>query len=282
MFKVFTQLSEFKKAREELHNVSIGLVPTMGNLHAGHISLVKKSLAENELTIVSIFVNPTQFGPNEDFDKYPRTLEDDLNLLREASSGRDFWVFAPKSIEEIYPKGFSTQIAVQGELTSKLCGPIRPGHFEGVATVVYLLFAISKPNVAYFGQKDFQQTRVIKRMVRDLFLPVTISVLPIIREDSGLAMSSRNQYLTAEQKAEALKLYHSLKKIAEEIKACGIEKGLALASQLKREDSRFEYLEILESEDLKVPSPQDQKLVIAGVLKMGQTRLLDNLLVEIN
>lgn len=280
MFKVFTKVSEFTTAREKVTHQRIGLVPTMGNLHEGHLSLIKKSVENNQLTIVTIFVNPTQFGPNEDFQSYPRTLDQDLEMIRSLSSKSEIWVLAPESINEMYPEGFATTISVSGELTNKLCGPIRPSHFEGVATIVYLLFQITKAHRAYFGQKDFQQTRVIKRMTKDLMLPVQIEVLPIVRDKSGLALSSRNQYLNSEQKKEALALYEYLSKTQRILNELGPDKALEFTKNAKSNDLRLEYLELLDADNLSAPNSKTNDFVIAGVLKINKTRLLDNILVE--
>jgi len=281
MIKVFHQLSDFKAARNLCENKSIGLVPTMGNLHAGHLSLVQESLKKNDLTIVTIFVNPTQFGPNEDFATYPRTLEQDLKLIEEFNTDhKEIWVLVPENPQDIYPNGFATSISVAGELTNKWCGPIRPGHFAGVATVVYLLFAHTKPHRAYFGQKDYQQTLVIKRMTADLLLPVEIIVLPIVRDDSGLALSSRNQYLTQDQRTDALHLFSSLKKLEDMIELNQWREAVALAKEIVDNDSRFDYLEVLDADLLTVANSSTKNFVIAGVLVIGKTRLLDNLLLE--
>ena len=184
---------------------SIGLVPTMGFLHAGHLALIQRARTENQVVVVSIFVNPTQFGPQEDLDRYPRDLPRDLGLCDEA--GVDL-VFSPESAE-MYPEGFQTYVEVEG-LSQGLCGARRPGHFRGVATVVTKLFAIVQPDRAYFGEKDAQQLRVIRRMVRDLNLPLAVVPVPTVREPDGLALSSRNVYLNPEERRAALVLHRSL------------------------------------------------------------------------
>lgn len=283
MIKVFHQISDFNAARNLYENKSIGLVPTMGNLHNGHLSLLEESLKKNDLSIVTIFVNPTQFGPNEDFESYPRTLEQDLKLIEDFNKDKkEIWVLAPENPKDIYPENFATKILVAGELTNKWCGPLRPGHFEGVATVVYLLFQHTKPQRAYFGQKDFQQTLVIKRMTTDLMLPVDIIVLPIIREDSGLALSSRNQYLSNEQKNDALHLFSSLKRLEDILEQGNWTQAVEEARQIMNNDSRFDYLEVLDANRLTPPDNDTQTFVIAGVLVIGKTRLLDNLIWEKN
>lgn len=196
--------------QEELRAVipkgkKVGFVPTMGALHEGHASLLKQARAETDFVVLSIFVNPTQFGPNEDFSKYPRTLENDLEIAKQA--GVDL-VFTPTA-EIIYPKGWSTFIEVE-KLTDSLCGKFRPGHFRGVTTVVYRLFQLVKPHVAFFGQKDLQQCLVIQKMVKDLELPVEIRISPTVREKDGLAMSSRNRYLSPTEREMALVISRAL------------------------------------------------------------------------
>ena len=205
--KIFEGIKDVKEylKREKNKNKSIGFVPTMGYLHDGHMSLINKSIEENDITVVSIFVNPVQFGPTEDFEKYPRDKNRDIGLCRNA--GVDV-LFIP-AVEEMYPKGYNTYVEVK-RITDKLCGASRPGHFTGVATVVTKLFNIVEPDRAYFGQKDAQQAVVIIRMVNDLNMDVQVVVCPIVREESGLAMSSRNVYLNKEERTQALVLYQSL------------------------------------------------------------------------
>src|SRR3989338_4091671 len=199
------QLSfEVKKIKKE--NKTIGLVPTMGYLHEGHLSLMRQAKRDCHISLVSIFVNPTQFGPKEDYKKYPRNLKRDLTLAR--SAGVDI-VFSP-SAEEIYPENYRTYVNVE-KLTDGLCGASRPGHFRGVATIVTKLFNLVRPDIAYFGQKDAQQARVIEKMAEDLNTGIKIKVMPIVREAAGLAMSSRNVYLNKEERKEAIVLYQSLK-----------------------------------------------------------------------
>ena len=187
-------------ATARTENKTIGFVPTMGYLHEGHLSLIRKANEENNLVVVSIFVNPTQFGPNEDFETYPRDIEQDTKLALEA--GADI-IFNP-SASEIYPKGSSSWVNVEGDITSVLCGASRPTHFQGVTTVVNILFNIVKPNRAYFGQKDAQQAAVLTKMVRDLHIDLELVVCPIVRETDGLALSSRNTYLSSEERQQAL------------------------------------------------------------------------------
>lgn len=280
MIKVFTKRSDFDHYRKTINGKSIGLVPTMGNLHKGHLSLIERSTEENDVTIVTIFVNPKQFGPTEDFDKYPRTLDDDLGkistiaLLLEAR--KDLVVFAPASNDEIYPAGFSCSISV-GELKNKLEGAIRSTHFDGVTTVVYRLFVIARADNAYFGQKDFQQCVIIKKMVHDLEIPVKIHMMPIIRNSEGLALSSRNQYLDEAQRSLALTLPRTLQHVEKLIK--NEEDTRSFISETLK-DSRWDYLEILNPDTLDQARPGDLRVVIVGAFRVGTTRLLDNILIE--
>ncbi|WP_372651850.1 pantoate--beta-alanine ligase [Halobacteriovorax sp.] len=283
MIKLFNKVNEFKEYRKSLTSKSIGLVPTMGNLHSGHLSLISQSALENEVTIVTIFVNPLQFGPNEDFDKYPRTLEQDIQKIESLSIDRDILILSPSDPKEIYPDNFSTTISIKG-LTENLCGASRPGHFDGVTTVVYQLFKIAAPKTAYFGQKDFQQQLVIKKMVNDLDLPVEVKTMPIVREESGLAKSSRNQYLSDQQILEALELNQTLNKISDILtNQTYLDASIDLNSLLEPiiKDSRWEYLEILDSENLQEITPKTNSAVILGALKIGSTRLIDNQVTKI-
>src|SRR5262245_1852900 len=255
----------------------IGFVPTMGALHAGHAALIRAARAECNYTIVSIFVNPTQFGPNEDFARYPRTLDADLELC--AAVGTDL-IFAPTP-EEMYPSDSRTLVEVTG-VQDVLCGASRPGHFRGVATVVLKLLNIVQPDIAYFGQKDAQQTVVIRRMVNDLNVPVTIHVHPTVREPDGLAMSSRNRYLDPTQRMRATALHHALKKV-EELFA----RGERRASELEREMSaiftatpgaRIDYARVVDAETLDTISQIERPALAAVAVYFGSTRLIDNTL----
>ncbi len=264
---------------------SVGFVPTMGNLHQGHLSLLEASLREHPVSVLSIFVNPTQFGPNDDFARYPRTLEADKTLVEGLAAGypeRTIAIFAPASSAEIYPAGFGSLIRVPA-LDGFLEGAFRPGHFDGVATVVYLLFSLVKPRTAYFGRKDYQQYRVIKRMARDLELPVHVKGLSIIRDQFGLALSSRNQYLSAEQKDAALILYRTLaeakKRLAGEARRS--EDVRRYLAECVRRDKNWQYLELREARTLSEAIPGKGKVVLLGVYLMGGVRLLDNLESEI-
>ncbi|OIQ19772.1 MAG: pantoate--beta-alanine ligase [Bacteriovorax sp. MedPE-SWde] len=286
MFKLIRKIEDLNSWHAS-NSKAIGLVPTMGNLHVGHLSLVNKSLNENSVTLVTIFVNPKQFGPNEDFAEYPRTLERDCELLKEELdkfSGKELVVFAPASTDEIYPDGFSTIISVNG-ISEILCGADRPGHFDGVTTVVHRLFNISKASTAYFGQKDYQQVKVIQRMVLDMGLQIDIKTLPISRDEDGLARSSRNQYLTTEARQMALTLPKTLSQIEKLLTSdswlnSGVEINKILETSLS--DKRWNYLEIKDANNLNEVTPNTNKVVILGAFKVDKTRLIDNRLVKIN
>lgn len=262
----------------------IAFVPTMGNLHAGHISLLEKALTEFEVVYFSIFVNPKQFGPNEDFARYPRTLEQDLKLIEDVARKfpkAEVIVYAPKDTREVYPPGEEQSVTVLG-ITTMLEGAKRPGHFDGVTTVVHRLFELIKPKRAYFGLKDYQQYVVVKQMVKDLYMPIEIIGMPTIREASGLALSSRNQYLSAPEREEALTLSRGLQDVAKFLggKKININKARARAEELKK-DPRWNYLEIRSAEDLDHDLTNHSAAVLLGVFQLGTTRLLDSLVVEI-
>lgn len=281
--KLIRKRNEFISWRKEISSSQkVGLVPTMGNLHAGHLSLVRKALEQNDQVIVTIFINPKQFGPNEDFDQYPRTLDQDREKLATLEGNERVTIFNPASSEEIYPENFQTTVSVNG-IDKVLCGKYRATHFEGVTTVVYQLFALTRAHQAYFGQKDFQQFKVIERMVKDLLLPIELHMCPIIREEDGLALSSRNQYLNSEQRAEAIKLNQSLLAIKEAYIRHGKEMALNKRAEFLDADQRFQYLEILETEGLTNEIPDLHrgfgKVVVAGAFILGDTRLIDNLLI---
>lgn len=284
MIKIFVTRYDFEKYRADLKDESIGVVPTMGNLHEGHISLLKQSIADNNISIITIFVNPKQFGPTEDFEAYPRTLDADLakisNLALHSISlddKKEIVVFAPKSNEEIYPIGFSTAISVK-QVTGKLEGKFRPDHFDGVTTVLYCLFKIIGAKNAYFGQKDYQQCIVVKKMIHDLGLGINMFILPIVRNSEGLALSSRNQFLSAEERQVALHLPKTLKHIEMLIKNKADYKSL-IATELTND--KWDYLEVLDFETLEGPTLKTQKVVVIGAYRLRSTRLLDNILVPI-
>ncbi len=264
-------------ARREGH--SIGFVPTMGAFHEGHLALMRRSKADNDVTIVSIFVNPTQFGPQEDFASYPRDLAGDA--LQAQQLGVDL-IFAP-AVEEMYPEGYNTWITVEGGLTSGLCGRYRPGHFRGVTTIVGKLFNIVQPDRAYFGEKDYQQLQVIRRMTRDLNMPITIIAVPTVREADGLAMSSRNAYLSPQERAVAPRLYEALQAGAQIVKNGGTgAQALAVAEEMLAKEPliRIQYLEAVDPETLADKKEGSAPLVLAAAIFLGKTRLIDNVIVE--
>lgn len=279
MIKIFTTQKDYRHFRKSLTHESIGIVPTMGNLHEGHLSLLRKSVEENKVSVITIFVNPKQFGPHEDFDRYPRTLDADISKISSvamnAGTEKEIVVYAPASIEDIYPPGFCTTIHVAG-VTEKLEGAVRPTHFDGVTTVVYRLFKIVEAKNAYFGQKDYQQCLVVKKMVEDLGLPITIHVMPIVRNSEGLALSSRNQYLSEQERSEALHLPRTLKKIENMIHNKEDYKALV---DFELTNSKWDYLQILDAHTLEAPEAHTKGLVILGVYRLGSTRLLDNIVV---
>jgi pantoate--beta-alanine ligase len=260
-------------------SISIGFVPTMGALHEGHLSLVRMSKQECGMTVVSIFVNPTQFGANEDFSKYPRTFEDDCKLLE--SEGVDI-VFAPQA-NEMYPAGASVAISV-GEIATVFEGEIRPTHFSGVATVVASLFNIVQPTVAYFGQKDLQQVAVIKKLVRDLHFPTSITIGETIREADGLAMSSRNRYLSEAERSESLVLSKTLATVKEELLGgMGIADAVLAGKKFfadTAEKATLDYLAIIDPETFQIADSfkEGTRVGIIIAARLGVTRLIDNIL----
>lgn len=262
---------------------TIGLVPTMGALHEGHASLIKAAAMENELVVVSVFVNPTQFGPNEDLDAYPRTLEADCKLAEDM--GADI-VFAP-SPAEMYPSKDMTWVEVTGDITKVLCGRTRPIHFRGVTTVVSKLFNLAQPDHAYFGQKDAQQAEVIKRMVKDLFFNVQLRIMPIVREADGLAKSSRNTYLSKAERAAAVVLSSSLE-TAQTLFDAGERDSKKLVEGVKKligdePMADIDYVEMYALPGLK-PVPEvliTGQYLLAVAVKFGSTRLIDNVILEV-
>jgi pantoate--beta-alanine ligase len=259
----------------------VGFVPTMGYLHDGHLSLVKRAKAECDVVVMSIFVNPLQFGPNEDYDRYPRDLERDAKLAREA--GVDI-LFHP-SVQEMYPEPLLTRVEVSG-ITERLCGASRPGHFAGVATVVAKLFNIVQPDRAYFGLKDAQQVAVIQRMVRDLHFPVTIVPCETVREADGLAMSSRNVYLSEEERRQALILSRSLFETREKWKAGEFRTAEEVTRYVRQRIASMPLAEIDYVETLTYPSLEPlgelkgHTFIVAVAVRFGKTRLIDNMLFE--
>jgi pantoate--beta-alanine ligase len=266
-----------RQARAE--NRVSGLVPTMGALHRGHLALIERAKKDCSPVIASIFVNPKQFGPNEDFSKYPRTFETDSEKLQQA--GVDA-LFAPEAAE-VYPAGFSAYVNVEG-LSERLEGRSRPGHFRGVATVVMKLLQIVQPNFAYFGRKDAQQSRIILQMARDLNLDTEIVVCPIVREPDGLALSSRNTYLSAEERQAATVLHHALETAKSEL-AAGIRDALQLQTVLHRvlgaeKLARVDYAEIVDAETFEPVTRVGKPCYIVLAVFVGKTRLIDNLYIE--
>ncbi|WP_408033235.1 pantoate--beta-alanine ligase [Thermotoga caldifontis] len=265
------QISESERAAGK----KIGFVPTMGYLHEGHLSLVRRCRQENDVVVVSIFVNPTQFGPNEDYASYPRDLNRDLSMLQAENV---HYVFVP-SVEEMYPPNYSTYV-VEESLSKYLCGKSRPTHFRGVCTVVTKLFNIVKPHRAYFGQKDAQQFRIIRRMVRDLNMDVEVIECPIVREPDGLAMSSRNVYLVGEERKQALALYQSLK-IAEQLYRAGERSAERIKEKMLEHFAKFnlvrvDYVEIVDEETLQPVERLEGKVLVAVAAWVGKARLIDN------
>ncbi|WP_447745911.1 pantoate--beta-alanine ligase [Pseudomonas nicosulfuronedens] len=269
-------------ARARSEGKRIALVPTMGNLHAGHAALVTKASQRADFVVASIFVNPLQFGPSEDLDKYPRTLAADQEKLLSAGC---HLLFAP-TVEEMYPDGMEgqTRLHVTG-VSEGLCGGSRPGHFDGVATVVCKLFNMVQPDMALFGEKDFQQLAVIRKLVRDLNLPIHIFGEPTVRAEDGLALSSRNGYLTDEQRASAPVLQRTLKQLAERIRQGERDFPALLAEgrqQVEAAGLRIDYLEARESAGLRPATAEDHQLVILVAAFLGTTRLIDNLAFHID
>ena len=274
---VVATIAEIRLAIDQLRAAgkSIGLVPTMGALHAGHANLFRQAKRENEIAIASIFVNPTQFGPNEDFHRYPRPFEKDVAVCEEA--GIDV-IFHPEPAE-LYPAGFQTFVEVL-ELQKSLCGASRPIHFRGVATVVLKLLHIVQPQRVYFGQKDAQQARLVVQMVRDLDVPVEVVICPIVREPDGLAMSSRNRYLSPEDRRNATVLFRALEMIRERVEA-GERNAAVLIEAAKSmiaatPGAKIDYVAIADWESLEAIDVLDREVLVALAVFFGTTRLIDN------
>jgi pantoate--beta-alanine ligase len=258
----------------------IGLVPTMGSLHDGHMSLLEEARRHSDRVIASVFVNPLQFGPGEDFERYPRTPEDDQRLL--ANAGCDLLFMPP--VSEIYPDGPSATLVSVKSLSEMLCGVVRPGHFDGVATVVAKLFGIVQPDLAVFGEKDYQQLAIIRRMTADLDLPVEVIGAPTVRAEDGLAMSSRNRYLSASERAVAPRIYQTLQAVATRIAGGEREYG-ALASfgvaELRAAGMQPDYFEIRDAQTLLAPGAKTRELVMLTAARLGKARLIDNIRVRV-
>jgi len=278
--KVVSTLDELRSAKSDLPS-PLGLVPTMGFLHEGHISLVKRAKAECKSVGVSIFVNPTQFGEGEDLEAYPRDLPRDLRLLEE--KGVDL-VWVP-TIEDVYPTDSQTWVVVEA-LTQQLEGVQRPGHFRGVTTVVAKLFNAFQPDRAYFGQKDAQQALVIRRMVKDLLLPIEIVVCPIVREEDGLAMSSRNAYLSPEQRRAAMALHQALRDAAERFKNgerdAEVLRGSMLAVIQDEPMARVQYVSVADPDTLEEAQGEIQNALLSMAVYIGDTRLVDNAMLGVD
>jgi pantoate--beta-alanine ligase len=268
-----------RKVRRE-EDQTIGLVPTMGALHEGHLSLVREARRMCDVVVVSVFVNPAQFGPNEDFAHYPRDLTKDTTQLTDLNVD---YIFAP-AMEEIYPKGFSTYVKVEG-MSDQLEGASRPGHFRGVSTVVTILLNIIRPDFAFFGQKDAQQTLIVKRLVRDLAFDTEIVILPTVREESGLALSSRNAYLDEDERRAAAVLYRALRTAKEAYKN-GERSGTRLADWVRstvetEPRARIDYVSVADAETLeKLDKLDDRPVLIALAVHVGKTRLIDNVVLN--
>lgn len=265
-----------RRRKWQINGQSIAFVPTMGNLHQGHLRLVKAAKKSADIVVVSIFVNPLQFGPDEDLDAYPRTLSADSEQL--ANLGVDV-LFLPSS-EDIYPRGLEQQTFVEVPgISYMICGASRPGHFRGVATIVCKLFNMVQPNKAFFGEKDYQQLQVIRAMVQDLSMNLEIHGVATERESNGLAMSSRNTYLSAEQKQQASFLYHTIQTMAKQVVDGRRDFGKLISDHkhaLANAGFKPDYLEIRDAQNLLHPSHEDTELVILAAAFMGKTRLIDN------
>lgn len=266
----------------QIEGKSIGFVPTMGNLHDGHLELVREAKKHTDIVVVSIFVNPMQFGPSEDLDAYPRTMEEDMAALKSLGV---HCLFTPK-VEDIYARGLEQQTFVEVPgLSYMICGASRPGHFRGVATIVCKLFNMVQPNHAFFGEKDFQQLQIIKGMVQDLSMNLKIHGVPTRREEDGLAMSSRNNYLTEEQRQVAPNLYRVMTELSDKILSGRYDfKCMILESkeQLKNCGFKPDYIEIRSADTLLHPSHEEKHLVILAAAFLGKTRLIDNLQVGLD
>ncbi len=281
MLPVVTSIRDIRQKIKDFrkNSLTVGFVPTMGALHEGHLSLARQAKKENDKVVVSIFVNPLQFGRNEDFSQYPKTLARDCKLLSDV--GADL-VFQPEA-SEMYPRGFCTTVAVE-RIEEKLCGKARLGHFRGVAVVVLKLLHLIMPDIAYFGQKDFQQTVIIKRMVSDLNADVAIKVLPIVRDAGGLALSSRNVYLSETEKVDALCLYQSLAKAQSMVNAGVFDAKIIIPEMeniiLAGKGASIDYISIVHPETLEDALEARSGNVVAVAVRIGRTRLIDNIILS--
>ncbi len=280
--KIIESISEMQSISAQFRRdgKAIGFVPTMGYLHEGHLSLMRIAQEKCDVLVVSIFVNPTQFGAGEDFENYPQNIERDAKLCE--AEGVDI-IFAPDGAE-MYPEKFSTSVKVKGNMTNVLCGYYRPGHFSGVTVVVAKLFNIVQPDIAVFGRKDGQQLAIIRKMVRDLNYPIEIIGGPTIREDDGLAMSSRNEYLTSEERIVAPTIYKSLL-LAEKMIQSEIFDPKMIIDRMRRtieeaKSFRIQYIEIVDAKTLEPVEKIDRTVMVAVAAFLGKTRLIDNIIVE--
>lgn len=274
---IINSISSLKKIiRNKKPGQTTGFVPTMGALHEGHLSLIRKARRENDRVVVSIFVNPAQFGPKEDLKKYPRDIKRDCRLC--LKEGVDI-VFNP-SVKDMYPGGFDTYVEVEA-LSRRLCGRSRPGHFRGVTTIVLKLFNLVRPDTAYFGQKDAQQLKIIKKMVFDLNVPVVIKAMPTVRETDGLAMSSRNSYLSGAEREDALVLYRSLMSAKDMVKS-GVRDARRVINAVRnmvKEHAEIDYIEIVDPETFQQARKISRKSLVLIAARVGKTRLIDNIYV---
>jgi pantoate--beta-alanine ligase len=274
-----SRMSTFVKMMKK-EGKSIGLVPTMGYLHEGHMSLVRAAKKHTDVVVMSIFINPLQFGPNEDFEKYPRDLKRDEEMAREA--GVDV-IFYP-SLKDMYPEDYATYVYVD-KLTGNLCGESRPGHFKGVATVVTKLLNIVRPEVAYFGQKDMQQAMMIRKMASDLNMDTEVKIMPIVREKDGLAMSSRNMYLSGAERSDAAILYQSLLK-AEALIKSGERDARRVIKVVEdmiktKHPARIDYVKLVDTKELKDLKTITGEIALAVAVFFGNTRLIDNITIMV-
>lgn len=279
--KTITKIDKMRSVIKALKSQGkiIGLVPTMGYLHKGHLSLIRESIKKTDSTVVSVFVNPTQFEPTEDFKDYPRDMKRDSEILEEE---RVNYLFAPEA-EEMYPEGYKTYVEVY-DFQDMLCGRSRPGHFRGVCTIVLKLFNIVNPDFSFFGEKDAQQAIILKKMVQDLDLEVKIEVLPIIREEDGLALSSRNAYLNTEERSAALILSKSLGEAQKMIKKGerNVESIIRRMKEIIKGEPlvRIDYIEIVDMDDLNPLTSIGKKTLVALAVFIGKVRLIDNVIVH--
>lgn len=276
--RVVKRVSQMQKLARELRaqGEQIAFVPTMGYFHEGHLSLMRRGRKRGSVLVVSIFVNPLQFGPREDFARYPRDFHRDRELARKV--GVDF-LFCPEA-KELYPEGFATKVSVRGNLTAGLCAPFRPGHFDGVATIVLKLFHIVAPDLAFFGQKDYQQFRVLEQMCRDLHLPIRMVCAPIVREKDGLALSSRNVYLKGKDRRRAVALYESLQS-AKELVRQGERKSSKIRAAVRErlhKSTKVEYIAIVDAVHLVPVEKIEKRALLAIAARVGGVRLIDNCL----